>query len=88
MVSQWMTFDKTGNIFQVLPVFYMQTPSKKFITVLLLILMGMLLLSVTAWQWREAEVARDRAVGRPLRLAADARNGFSDIDRGQHAQFE
>ena len=45
MVSQWMTFDKTGNIFQVLPVFYMQTPSKKFITVLLLILMGMLLLS-------------------------------------------
>jgi hypothetical protein len=36
----------------------------------------------------ELEVARHRAVGRPLRLAADARNGFADIDRGQHAQFE
>ena len=36
----------------------------------------------------ELEVARHGAVGRPLRLAADARNGFADIDRGQHAQFE
>ena len=34
------------------------------------------------------EVARDRAVGRPLRLAADARDGLADIDRWQHAQFE
>ena len=36
----------------------------------------------------EFEVAGHRAVGRALRLAANARNGFSDIDRGQHAQFE
>ena len=36
----------------------------------------------------ELEVARHRTVGRALRLAADARNGFADIDRGQHAQFE
>ena len=36
----------------------------------------------------ELEVARHRAVGRALRLAADARNGFADIDRRQHAQFE
>ena len=36
----------------------------------------------------ELEVARDRAVGRALRLTANARNGFADIDRGQHAQFE
>ena len=36
----------------------------------------------------EFEVARYRAVGRSLRLAANARHGFADIDRGQHAQFE
>ena len=36
----------------------------------------------------ELEVAGHRAVGRALRLAADTRNGFADIDRGQHAQFE
>ena len=36
----------------------------------------------------ELEIARHHPVGRPLRLAADARNGFADIDRGQHAQFE
>ena len=36
----------------------------------------------------ELEVARDRAVSRPLRLSADARNGFADIDRGQHTQLE
>ena len=34
------------------------------------------------------EIARDRAVGRPLRLAADARNGLADIDRGKNAQLE
>ena len=34
------------------------------------------------------EVARHGPVGRTLRLAADARDGFADIDRGQHAQFE
>ena len=36
----------------------------------------------------ELEVARHRAIGRPLRLAADARHGLGDIDRGQHAQLE
>ena len=36
----------------------------------------------------ELEIAGDRAVGRPLRLAADPRDGFADIDRGQHAQLE
>ena len=36
----------------------------------------------------ELEVAGHRAIGRSLRLAAHARNGFADIDRGQHAQFE
>ena len=28
----------------------------------------------------ELEIARHRAIRRPLRLAADARNGFADID--------
>ena len=36
----------------------------------------------------ELEIARHGAVGRALRLAADARNGFADIDGGQHAQFK
>ena len=36
----------------------------------------------------EFEVARHRAVGRPLRLATDAGNGFADIDGRQYAQFE
>ena len=36
----------------------------------------------------ELKVARDGAVDRPLRFTADARNGFSDIDRGQHTQFK
>ena len=37
---------------------------------------------------RELEIARHRSVGRPLRLAANARNGFADIDGGKNAQFE
>ncbi len=36
----------------------------------------------------QLEVARDRAVRRALGLAADARDGLGDVDRGQHAQFE
>ena len=36
----------------------------------------------------ELEVARHGTVGRALRFAADARNGFADIDGRQHAQFE
>ena len=36
----------------------------------------------------ELEVARHHAISRPLRLAANARNGFADIDGRQHAQFE
>ena len=45
VVLQWMTFSKTGNIFQVLPVFFMHKQSKKFTTLLLLILMSLLLVS-------------------------------------------
>ena len=36
----------------------------------------------------EFEVAGDCAIGRALRLAADPRNGFTDINRGQYAQFK
>ena len=36
----------------------------------------------------ELEVTCHRAVGRVLCFAANARYRFSDIDRGQHAQFE
>ena len=36
----------------------------------------------------ELEVARNGAVSRPLRLAADARNGFAHIHGRQHAQFK
>jgi len=40
-----MTFTKTGNIFQVLPVFHMQKPNKQFSALLLLILMSMLMIT-------------------------------------------
>ena len=33
----------------------------------------------------ELQIARHGTVGRALRLAADARDGFADIDRRQHA---
>ena len=36
----------------------------------------------------ELEIARHGTVSRALRLAADARDRFADIDRRQHAQFE
>ena len=34
------------------------------------------------------EVARHRSIDGPLRLAADAGNGFANIDRRQYAQFK
>lgn len=45
MFSAWMTFNKTGNIFQVLPVFFMHTPNKKYNKPVVLIVMSMFLLS-------------------------------------------
>ena len=36
----------------------------------------------------QLEIAGNGPIGGPLRLAANARNGFADIDRGQHAQLE
>ncbi len=36
----------------------------------------------------EFEVARDGTIGRALRFTADTRNGFSDVNSRQHAQFE
>ncbi len=36
----------------------------------------------------ELEVARHGAKDRPLRLAANARHRFADIDRGPYAQFD
>ena len=36
----------------------------------------------------ELEIARHGAVGSPLGLATDPRNGFADIDRGQNSQLE
>jgi len=40
-----MTFSKTGNIFQVLPVFHMQKPIKQYTALLLLILMSTLMIT-------------------------------------------
>ena len=36
----------------------------------------------------ELEIARNRSVGRPLRLASDPRHGLADIDSGKNPQLK